>query len=64
VAEVGFVLRRQPDTARAPDVAFLRADRVPRADGATRFAEGAPDLAVEVLSPDDRASEVAEKVEE
>jgi Uma2 family endonuclease len=64
VAEVGFVLRRQPDTVRAPDVAFLRADRVPRADGATRFIEGAPDLAVDVLSPDDRAWEVAEKVEE
>jgi Uma2 family endonuclease len=64
VAEVGFVLRRRPDTVRAPDVAFLRTERLPTPDRASRFVEGAPDLAVEVLSPDDRAWEVAEKVEE
>jgi Uma2 family endonuclease len=51
-AETGFILRRGPDTVRAPDVAFLAADRVP---------ELAPDLVVEVVSPSDRASEVAEK---
>src|SRR5690349_1239724 len=28
-AETGFVLRRAPDTVRAPDVAFVAADRVP-----------------------------------
>jgi Uma2 family endonuclease len=64
VAEVGFVLARQPDTVRAPDVAFLRTDRLPAADRATRFIEGAPDLAIEVVSPDDRAWEIGEKVEE
>jgi Uma2 family endonuclease len=59
-AETGFVLRRSPDTVRAPNVAFVAADRVP--EGAVRgFPELAPDLVVEVVSPTDRASEVAEK---
>ena len=60
LAETGFVLSRDPDTVRAPDVAFLRAGRE-IGDG---FVEGAPDLAVEVLSPGDRAGYVREKVAE
>jgi Uma2 family endonuclease len=61
-AETGFVLRRAPDTVRAPDVAFVSAGRVPQ--GAARgFAELAPDLVVEVVSSWDRASEVASKAE-
>jgi len=60
-AEPGFLIARDPDTVRAPDVAFVRADRVPAGEKA-RFFEGAPDLAVEVLSPTDRASEVNAKV--
>lgn len=60
-AKPGFVIARDPDTVRAPDVAFVRAERVP-AGAPTRFFEGAPDLAVEVLSPDDRAGEVNAKV--
>jgi Uma2 family endonuclease len=60
-AETGFILRRRPDTVRAPDVAFVAADRLP-AKG-RGFAELAPDLVVEVVSPSDRASEVAEKAE-
>lgn len=62
--EVGFVLRRRPDIVRGPDVAFLRTERLPADDVAHRFIEGPPDLAVEVLSPDDRPGEVAEKVDE
>lgn len=60
-AETGFTLARGPDTVRAPDVAFIRSDRLldPPPRG---FAELAPDLAVEVLSPDDRPGEVLEKV--
>ncbi len=62
-AETGFHIEQDPDTVRAPDVAFVRADRVPA--GATKgFFRGAPDLAVEVLSPDDRAGEVLDKVQE
>jgi len=62
-AETGFQIAQNPDTVRAPDVAFIRAERVggklPRG-----FFPGAPDLAVEVLSPNDRASEVLAKVQE
>jgi Uma2 family endonuclease len=61
-AETGFLLSRDPDTVRAPDVAFVRAEREP---GPIRgYFPGAPDLAVEVLSPEDRPGPVAEKVAE
>jgi len=60
-AETGFTLQRRPDTVRAPDVAYLRADRAP-APGTRGFPELAPDLAVEVRSPDDSHRELAEKV--
>ena len=60
-AETGFMLFTNPDTVRAPDVAFVSHDRIP--DPPPRgFAPFAPDLAVEVLSPDDRPGEVLEKV--
>jgi len=60
-ADVGFVLQRNPDTVLSPDVAFIRTDRVPTAHAALRFFEGAPDLAVEVMSPSDRWPAVAAK---
>jgi Uma2 family endonuclease len=60
-AETGFTLQRRPDTVRAPDVAFIRADRLPP-PGIRGFPELAPDLAVEVRSPGDTRPEVAEKV--
>jgi Uma2 family endonuclease len=60
-AETGFVLFRVPDTVRCPDASFVSAARLPGDVPRTRI-EGAPDLAVEVLSPDDRAIEVEEKV--
>ena len=60
-AETGFRLTRNPDTVRAPDVAYISTARLP--DPPPRgFAELAPDLAVEVLSPDDRPGEVLAKV--
>ena len=62
--ESGYVLQRGPDTVRGPDVTFLAAERQPPAERAHRFVEGAPDLAVEVVSPGDRPSEIAEKVDE
>jgi Uma2 family endonuclease len=59
-AETGFTLFRGPDTVRAPDIAFVRQERVPTE---TRgFPELAPDLVVEVLSPDDRPGETLAKV--
>jgi Uma2 family endonuclease len=59
-AETGFLLRRRPDTVRAPDVAFVATHRLPAPEPG--FAEFVPDLVVEVVSPSDRASEVATKV--
>jgi Uma2 family endonuclease len=63
VTESGFVLRRSPDTVYGPDVAFVRAHRLPPAGAAHRYFEGPPDLAVEVRSPNDRPGEIAEKVD-
>ncbi len=60
-AETGFLLARDPDTVRAPDAAFVSAERAD-ADGRTeRYWPGAPDLAVEVLSPSDSFREVEAK---
>lgn len=60
-AETGFKLASNPDTVRAPDVAFIAQDRLPPRD-ARGYAAVAPDLVVEVLSPDDRPGEVLAKV--
>ena len=62
-AEAGFQVAHDPDTVRAPDVAFVRAHRIP-SGGVKGFFQGAPDLAVEVVSPSDRASEVTAKVQD
>lgn len=61
VSDTGFILSTEPPTVRAPDVAVVFKRRVPSPLPA-KFFPGAPDLAVEVLSPDDRPSEVAAKV--
>jgi Uma2 family endonuclease len=61
-AETGFHLSQDPDTVRAPDVAFVGNGRPPVP--LRGFYPGAPDLAVEVLSPDDRPGYVREKVAE
>ncbi len=58
VADGGFILRRSPDTVRCPDVSFVRNGR-PIEDA---FVNGAPDLAVEVVSSGDTYSEIESKV--
>ena len=63
VTEVGFRLASNPDTVRAPDVAFLRQERIPSPEPRA-FWVGPPDLAVEVLSPEDRQLDVQSKVDE
>ncbi len=60
--DAGFILERAPDTVRGPDVAFIRADRVPPDDELDGFADLSPDLAVEILSPGDRPGRVQAKV--
>ena len=56
----GFVVRRGPDTVRAPDIAFIRAERVHEV-APTGFPEMAPDLVAEVVSPSDRPGQVTAK---
>ncbi len=63
-AETGFLLARDPDTVRAPDAAFVRRERVEAAGIVDGYFPGPPDLAVEVISPNDRYTEVYEKVDE
>ena len=61
VGDPGFWIARDPDTVRAPDVAFVAAERMP--PGRVRgFIEHAPTLAVEVVSPADRPGAVLAKV--
>src|SRR5690242_9016794 len=64
IAEAGFVLARNPDTVRVPDVGFVSAASAAGVDDASVFWPAAPDLAVEVVSPGDRPAEVQEKVHE
>ena len=62
-ADTGFVLSREEPILRGRDVAFLSAERAARID-LRRNIEGAPDLAVEVISPSDTISGMREKVEQ
>ena len=61
-AETGFKIGSDPDTVRAPDVAFVRRERVEAVGDEAGYWPGAPDLAVEVVSPSDLYTEVEEKV--
>jgi Uma2 family endonuclease len=59
--DTGFKIASEPDTVRAPDVAFVaveRASRIPPRG----YAEFAPELVAEILSPDDRPAEALAKV--
>lgn len=64
VAETGFKIATNPDTVRAPDLAFVRSERIPESGLPRGYFPGAPDLAVEVVSPGDTVYEVEEKIEE
>jgi Uma2 family endonuclease len=67
-AETGFRLDdgREPSrepSVRAPDVSYVTSARAAAIPDTAGYAAIAPDLVAEVLSPDDRASEVAAKVQ-
>jgi len=62
VGEVGIYIRRNPDRVRGADVVFISKKRLPMPRG--KFLAVAPELVVEVMSPDDRRQDVREKVEE
>jgi Uma2 family endonuclease len=61
-AETGFQLRKNPDTVRAADAAFVAKSRIPPEGEPEGYWATAPDLVVEVVSPSDSASEVQSKV--
>src|SRR5688572_266170 len=61
-AETGFLLEQNPDTVRTADVAFIRRERIEKAGPVKGYWKGAPDLAVEVLSPSDTIERVEGKV--
>ena len=61
--EAGFYIRRGPDTVRAPDAAFISNERLAQRKSSS-YLDVAPELVVEVLSPDARRGEVAEKIED
>jgi Uma2 family endonuclease len=60
-AETGFLLTRDPDTVRAPDVAYVARERAEAAGHVIGYWPGAPDLAVEVVSPGDSYSDLHDK---
>lgn len=62
VTETGFLLNDEPPTVRGPDVAFIADTNLPPGEVQAGFWTVAPDLAVEVVSPSNRASEISEKV--
>ena len=57
-ADWGFKLASDPDIVRAPDVGFVRAERIPPEGIPRGFWPGPPDLAVEVISPSDHLTDV------
>ncbi len=62
-SDTQFAIFRNPDVIVIPDLAFVRTDRLPPEEERWHIAPFAPDLAVEVISPNDRYVEVMEKVE-
>lgn len=61
-SDTGFLLERGPDTVLAPDVSFIRKDRLAEVSP-LGFVETCPDLAIEILSPSNSATEVLGKLE-
>jgi len=61
-AETGFLLSRNPDTVCAPDVGFVTQQRIAQVGAPDGFWPGAPDLAIEVVSPHDAVGALHAKV--
>lgn len=60
-AKTGFKISSEPDTVRAPDAAFIRCERVEKPGRVRSYWPGAPDIVVEVVSPNDTHSQVIGK---
>jgi Uma2 family endonuclease len=64
VGEVGLYIRRNPDTVRGADLAYISAERYAKRKQQSGFLDVAPELIVEIMSPDDRWVDVSEKLNE
>lgn len=60
----GVITERNPDTVRGPDVWYLSYQKLGKGPLPKKYLDAVPDLAIEVLSPDDRWSKVLAKVAE
>ena len=63
-AESGYIVIQNPDTVRAPDIGFVRKERIPKTGRPLKYWIGPPDLAVETMSHSDTVFDVDEKVRE
>ena len=61
---VGYQLIQIPHTVRVPDASFVREDRLPEEGIGPGLFKFAPDIAIEVLSPSETASEIQEKIDD
>jgi Uma2 family endonuclease len=59
-----YILQRNPDTVRGPDVSFLPRGSVPPGALRDSYLDGAPALAIEILSPSNRAGEIRARLTE
>lgn len=62
-AETGFKLAENPDIVRGPDLAFVCREHLPEGRIPQSYFPGAPDLAVEVVSPNDNPGKVNDKIQ-
>ena len=60
--EAGFLIARNPDRVLAPDIAIIRTSRIPSSGVPKTFFPGPPDIAIEIVSPNDTANEILDKV--
>lgn len=61
-ADGGFILAEDPPTVRAPDVSFVVRARIPASGPPRGYFPGAPDFAIEIVSPSNTSREIDEKV--
>jgi Uma2 family endonuclease len=62
--ESGFVLERDPDTVRGPDLYYVKRECAEALQQVRSFADFAPDLAVEIVSPGDAGEAIVDKVDQ
>lgn len=63
-AETGFLIEVDPDTVRAPDAAFVSHEKLAAAPPSSTYLPLAPELVVEVVSPNDSSTYVEAKAEQ